>query len=128
MVKILGIGVGAIIIGLLIVTSFSGTIIDFTHGRFREYTSIGGLKFGDWSSIPVISKIVLISASYTATNTPNGISPTLSGKVTDFKTLLYSDSAKRVISFTYTSKEKASRDAKSLATQFNCDLEIQIQE
>ncbi len=128
MAKILGIGVGAIIIGILIVTSYSGSIIDITKGRFKEYTSIAGYKFGEWSTLPEISKITLISTSYTATNTPNGISPTLSGKVTDFKTLLYSDSAKPILSFTYTSKVKASRDAKSLATQFNCDLEIKIQE
>ncbi|WP_373495816.1 hypothetical protein, partial [Aquiflexum sp.] len=94
--KIIGVGVGAIVIGLGIVSSYSGTLIDFTEKRFKEYFSIGGYKFGEWANLPDISTVKVISNSYVITNTPNGISPTFSGKVTDFRTFLYSDASKPV--------------------------------
>lgn len=127
MEKIIGVGVGAIVIGLGIVSSYSGTLIDFTEKRFKEYFSIGGYKFGEWENLPDISTIKVISNSYVITNIPNGISPTFSGKVTDFKIFLYSDVSKPVFSFVYSNKNKAIQKAKKLAYNLNAELVLNIQ-
>lgn len=122
MESVLGAGMGALIPGLVIVSSYGGTLIDFTKKRFKAYWSIGGYKFGEWKKLPVILKVKVISTSYIRTNTPNGISPTLSGKVTDFKTLIYSNASKPVFSFVYSNRDKALKHAKSLASKLNADL------
>lgn len=124
--RILIVGIGAIIIGLVIVFSYNGTSIDFNGNRFKEYTSFAGYKFGEWRPLPEISKVKVISKSYLATNSPNGISPTLSGRVTDFKTFLYSDSSSPLLSFEYSNKNKAIKQATQLATSLNVDLVLNI--
>lgn len=126
--RIIAVGIGAIAIGLLIISSYSGTLIDFTQKRLKEYLSIGGYKFGKWMTLPDILKIKVISTSYISSNTPNGISPTLSGKVTDFKTLIYSNSSKALLSFEYSNKDKAVKHAKRLAADLNADLVLEIRE
>lgn len=128
MERVLAVGIGAILIGLLIVSSYGGTMIDFTQKRYKEYQSIGGYKFGEWKALPDILEVKVISTSYIASNTPNGISPTLSGKVTDFKTLLYSDSSKPVFLFAYSNRDKAVTHAKRLAADLNANLVLNIPE
>ncbi|WP_157593762.1 hypothetical protein [Pontibacter actiniarum] len=126
--RTVGIGLGAILVGLVVVSSYGGTLIDFTERRFKEYLSICGYKFGAWTTLPVILTVRVISASYMSTNTPNGTSPTLSGRVTSFKTLLYSDAPKPVLSFVYSDRDKAVRHARSLANSLNADLVLNIPE
>ena len=126
--RALVVGVVAIILGLIIVTSYGGTLIDFTERRYKEYYSIGGYKYGEWTQLPVILTVKVISANYISTNTPNGISPTLSGKVIDFKTLIYSAASKPVLSFVYSNRDKAVKNAKVLATSLNADLVLNLTE
>ncbi len=126
--RVLGVGSGAIILGLIIISSYGGTLIDFTEKRYKEYLSIGVYKFGEWTTLPVILTVKVISTSYISTNTPNGISPSLSGKVTDFKVLMYSNASKPVLSFVYSNRDKAVRHAKSLAANLNADLILKIPE
>ena len=128
MERVVGVGVGATILGLVIISSYGGTLIDFEEKKSKEYFSIGGYKFGEWTSLPVILTVKVISTSYISTNTPNGISPTLSGKITDFKTLIYSNASKPVLSFNYSKRERAVKTAKHLASKFNADLVLHIPE
>ena len=126
--RILSVGAGAIILGLVIVSSYGGTLIDFTEKRFKEYLSVSGYKFGEWTKLPVILTVKVNSTSYMSTNTPNGISPTLSGKVTDFKTVIYSNASKPVLSFVYSNRDEAVKHAKRLASNLNADLVLNIPE
>lgn len=126
--RVLAVGIGALIIGLLVISSYSGTLIDFNRKEFREYLSIGGYKFGEWIALPDILKIKVISTSFVSSNTPNGISPTLSGKVTVFKTLIYSNSSKPIFSFEYSNIDEAVKHAKRLAAELNTDLVLNIPE
>ncbi len=124
--RVLGVGLAALIPGLLIVSSYGGTLIDFTGKRFKDYHSIGGYKIGEWTALPVILKVKVISTSYLSTNTPNGISPAFSGKVSEFRTLIYSDASKPVLSFVYSNRDKAVRHAKRLASDLNADLDLRV--
>ena len=126
MERVLGVGVGALILGLVIVSSYGGTLIDFTQQRVKEYFSVGGYKFGEWTALPAILTVKVISTSYISTNTPNGISPTLSGRVTDFKTLIYSNASEPVLSFVYSNRDKAVKHAKRLASNLNADLVLNL--
>ena len=126
--RILAVGIGAIMLGLLIIFSYSGTLFDFTQKRFKEYVSIGGYKSGEWTTLPDILKIKVISASYLRSNIPNGINPTLSVKVTDFTLLMYSNSQKPIFSFKYSSRDKAVKEAKRLAGELNIDLDLDLPE
>lgn len=126
--RVLSVGFGAIIFGFTIVFSYDGTLIDFTKKRFKNYSSICGYKYGDWTALPAISTVKVISTSYMSTNMPNGISPTLSGKVIDFKLLIFSDSIHPLISFVYSNRDKAVRHAHNLASNLNADLVFTISE
>lgn len=128
MERVLGVGVGAILPGLVIVSSYGGTLIDCTGKRFKEYISIGGYKSGEWVTLPLISTVKVISTSYVSRNTPNGISTTFSGKVTDYKTLIYSNASNPVLSFVYSNRDKAVKQAKRLASNLNADLDLNIPE
>lgn len=126
MSKILGVGVGAILAGILIISSYGGTLIDFKGKRFKEYFSIGGYKLGNWTNLPLVSTVKVVARSYRSTNTPNGISPTLSGKVTDFRTIIYSKASQPEFSFVYSDRDKAVNAAKNLASNLNADLVLNI--
>jgi hypothetical protein len=124
--RVIGVGVGALIFGLFLTTTYSGTIIDFSKKRYKQYWTIAGYKTGEWTTLPTIIKVKVISSSRIETNNPNGISPTLSGKVTDFKVLLCSNSSKPSLSFVYSKKEKSMKDAKILASHLNAELILAI--
>jgi hypothetical protein len=97
-------------------------LIDFSSRRFKEYRSVSGVKSGEWLPLPCILTVKVTENSYLSTNTPNGISPTLSGKVTVFKMLVYSDDTETMLSFEYASRKKALRDARRLASGLGADL------
>lgn len=118
------VGMGAITLGLLVLSSYSGVMIDIAQKRFKEYWSVAGYSFGKWIALPEISNVKVFSTTYLSSNIANGISPTLSGKVTDFKTLLYSKSSNPVLSFEYTHMDKAVKDAKRLSTALDAELTI----
>lgn len=122
MERTLVVGIGAIILGLIIVTSYGGTIIDFEGNRFKEYSSICGYKVGKWTRFPKISSIKVKSFTFASTNIPNGISPTLSRKITIFKIQMYSNAPKPVFSFVYSNRDRAVKQAKTLANNLNADL------
>ena len=125
-IREVSVGTGALILALAIITSFGGTLIDYSEKRFRDYISICGFKFGEWTSLPFILKITVVPISYMSQNTPNGISPTLSGKVSEFRTLIYSHDSNPVFTFIY--REKAFKQANNLASNLNASLVIYIAE
>lgn len=120
------VGVGAIVTGLLIVSSYGGTRIDVAKKRVKEYYSVGGYLFGKWAPLPTIATVRVIAASYRSRNTPNGISPTLSRKITDFKVLLYSTDSTLVLSFVYSNQDRAIRQASYLATTLRAALKTDL--
>ncbi len=122
--KTLGIGLGAILLGLIIVFTYTGTLIDSTEKRFKVYFSICGYKLGQWRPLPSILTVKVTTNSYISTNTPNGIHPTLSGRVTDYRTLIYSNTFKPVFSFIYSNREMAAKDAEHLAANLKADLDV----
>lgn len=128
MARVLVVGIGATIFGLLIVTSYSGALIDFSQKKFKEYTAVAGYKFGEWEALPVISEVQVISISYVHTNSPNGVSPTLSGRVTDFKTLLFAEGEHPLLTLEYINKYQALKQAEELASSLNAALVLRLPE
>ncbi|MEQ9375955.1 MAG: hypothetical protein RIG68_12300 [Imperialibacter sp.] len=122
--KTLIVGVGAVVIGLAIVSSYSGTLIYFSGNKIKHYTSIFGYKIGEWVELPSIATVTLTSTKYSTTNTSNGISPTLSGEITDHKVLLYANRTKPVFSFVYPKRSIAIDAAKRLASGFGVELVV----
>lgn len=107
--KVFFVGGVAMLIGVVFTSLFSGTIIDFEAKKFKEYQSILWIKFGDWQNLPKIENAELIHYTYTHTNIPNGISPTLSGEVTIYRCVLVVEGKKfRVFDY---SKEKDAIEA-----------------
>lgn len=118
------VGAGAIILGSLIVSSYGGTVIDFNKKKVKDYFSVLGYRFGEWTALPNIERIAVISFNYKATNTPNGISPTWSGTVIDYRVLLYSENPTPIISFVFSNKERAVKEANLLSTNLNTVCEL----
>ncbi|MEL7146845.1 MAG: hypothetical protein AAFO69_10785 [Bacteroidota bacterium] len=123
---LLSVGIAAIAIGLLIMFTYSGTLIDFTNGRVKEYQSIAGLKIGQWSNLPAVHTVRVVSVNSHHSNVSNGVSPTFSGTVTEFKVVLYQDSHLPSYTFTYAKEEIALKDAKVLASMLSATLETQL--
>lgn len=124
--RALGVGIGTVLLGLFIITSYSGTMIDFAGKRFKEYTAIAGFKYGNWKNLPPIKVVKVISNSYLRSNIPNGISPTLSLKVTDFKVVFYSNTSKLMFSFVYSNQDKAIKTAKHFTAKLTADLVLEV--
>ena len=121
--KILGVGAGAILLGLFIWLSYGGTRIDLTEKKMQDYLSMGGYRFGAWERLPTITTVRVVTTHYRSSNTPNGITPTLSGTIVETSVLLHVDNANPVFSFTYSNQRKAMKNAEYLATHLPAKLE-----
>jgi hypothetical protein len=92
----------------------------------KDNVSINGYRAGEWADLPDFLTVKVIAVSSMRKNTPNGITSTLSGRVTNFKTLLYSNTLKPELSSVYSDKEKAVQQAKHLAASLKADLILYI--
>lgn len=92
------------VLGVIIISTYGGIIIDFEAHKLKKYHSIFWIKRGKRQSLPEIENAELIHHTYIETNTPNGISPTLSGEVTVYKCVLLVNREKFLV-FDY-SREK----------------------
>ncbi|GAB3828626.1 hypothetical protein [Pontibacter rugosus] len=122
--KAMWVGAGAITLGLVIVLSYNGTLIDFDRNRVKEYSSIMGYKAGKWVTLPNITKVAVISVRQKAANTPNGISPTWSGTVTEHKVFLYAAKPTPHLLFGFSNRERALQTAKLLAANLDAACEL----
>jgi hypothetical protein len=104
--KILMVSGGAVLIGVLMISISEGTLIDFDENKFKTYQSILWLKFGDWQSLPRVENAELIHYTFTETNFPNGISPTISWNTTVYKCVLLVGGKKFMV-FDYTKEKDA---------------------
>lgn len=120
------VGTAAILLGLLIVSTYGGTRIDFTANRYKDYWSIAGFKKGAWKTLPPILRVELVAIERMHTNQPNGISPTLSGKHLAFRVLVFSAAASPLLSFVYERRDKSLDQAQRLASGLNTELVVQL--
>lgn len=120
------IGIGGIGFGLMVVSTYSGVLIDFKQKRMKQYSAILGYKLGQWTELPEIASVRLVTDRYEATNMANGVSPTLSGEVTDYVALLCTPEGEPILSMVYTEEEKAIRDVTAIAEQFNTAPEFLV--
>ncbi len=104
--KVLMVGGGAVVIGSLMISISEGTLIDFETKKFKSYQSILWIKFGDWQILPLIENAELIHYTYTESNFPNGISPTISWDATVYKCVLISGGKKFMV-FDYVKEKDA---------------------
>ncbi len=109
------VGVIAMVIGIMIASSYTGTTINFKTNQFRKYTSLLGIKFGEWEPLPPIELIEVRELNYRATNTPNGITPTLSSQVTQYKVSLFDTQNRASLRFLYESEHEAKEQSELLA-------------
>ena len=117
--KVWIIGGGASFIGLVLTQSFSGILIDPASNRMKEYFSFLGFKTGEWQQLPKITQIKILKTTREFTNTPNGISPTLSGRFSVYSVHLINDDLETAVKLDYSKKQKAVSKANELAARFN---------
>ncbi|MEM7110295.1 MAG: hypothetical protein AAF519_18860 [Bacteroidota bacterium] len=96
-------------IGTRIVSYYRGTLINFTHKQFKEYTSFLGYKFGEWHALPALSGITFTSKKQRVTNTVNGVSPTWSGELVFYHLILLGRNDQPEFTFSFTNKKKAAK-------------------
>ncbi|WP_338228673.1 hypothetical protein [Algoriphagus taiwanensis] len=102
--KILWVGGIPLLLGLGLISTFSGTLIDFEKKKIKRYQSIFWVKTGKWEPLPGIENTELIHYTYQHRNLPNGISPTVSAEITTYKCVLKLEGNKLLV-FDY-AKEK----------------------
>ncbi len=122
--KSLYVGAAAVVLGLMIVSSYGGTVIDFNKKSIKDYFSFLGFQFGKWISLPNVIRIVVAPVNYKATNTPNGISPTWSGIVSEYHVLLYSDHPTPIRLFVFSNRTRALKAAKLLSANLDTVYEL----
>lgn len=118
------IGIIATGLGIMIVTLYEGTAIDFQKKRVKTFTAFMGYRFGKWEALPKIDRVVVIKAHHSITNTPNGISPTLSGTVIEHRVFLYAENPRPVYQFTYSDQKRAVRAAQLLSSNLDVTFEM----
>lgn len=92
--KTIWFGIGAVLIGGVLMSLSSGKMVDLKNSRFREYLSVLGIYFGKWEKLAPIQKVELIQHEYISQNLPNGITPTFHTQNLVYKIALIS--AKKV--------------------------------
>jgi hypothetical protein len=103
--KTIAVGLTSCLIGMILISLSSGILLDFAGNRIKHFQNVGWMKFGNWEQIPKVQEIELIHHSYQSKNIPNGITPTMSGKMTIYKCVLKSKD-EVILSLDF-SKEKA---------------------
>ncbi len=86
--KIILVGGIPIVLGIFLISTYSGTLIDFEARKIKKYQSILWIKLGHWQKLPLIQNAELIHYTYQHQNLPNGISQTLSSEITTYKCVL----------------------------------------
>lgn len=104
--KILLVGGIPFLLGLGLVSTYSGTLIDFEKKKLKKYMSIFWIKTGLWESLPQVENAELIHYTYQQKNLPNGISPTISSEITTFKCVLKLE-GKKLLVFDYANEKNA---------------------
>jgi hypothetical protein len=107
-------GITGLFAGLSIASLHSGTLIDLDTKKWKSYTAFWGYRFGTWKKLPQVTAISVISDSYHQSNINNGISPTLSGKVTDYEVVFWTEETV-FLSFSYRVEKKAMAAQKTLS-------------
>lgn len=82
------------LIGVILVSTYTGTLLDFENRKYKEYQTLLFFKLGEWKKLPKIEHAEMILHSFRSRNLPNGMSPTLSGEVTIYKCVLISNGTK----------------------------------
>lgn len=112
-------GLITFLIGLSIVSFYEGIMFDFAGKRYREYYTILGLKLGQWSALPTITNLEVVSKTKRVSNTPNGISPTLSGNIKEFYVLLLDDQQTPRFKMKFVKQNAAETCARQISTGLN---------
>ncbi|GEM_PF-1327181 len=101
------IGIVGLVLGFIILNSYSGIQVDLNGNRFIKYQKWSGFRKGNWITLPDISEVKMDSITTSNTNTPNGISPTLSGEITTYRISLINTQGTEALVFEEPKKSKA---------------------
>jgi len=126
LLKSLSVGGASAVFGLMVVFSYSGTLIDFTEEKFQVYYAFCGFKTGAWKMLPEIQAVKVISTTSRMTSMSNGVNPSMTGKVTDYKIFLFASAPQPVLIFDYSDKDAAIANAKILASTLKASLDLKL--
>lgn len=108
------IGAVVIIVGLGIVFTYDGILIDFEQRRVKDYASLCGFKKGEWRALPSTLGIEVMVKEEQSTNTANGISPTLSTLTVTYEVILKNTATQKAETVLSYSKEKQAQQIASV--------------
>ena len=77
-------------LGIVLMTFYSGKILDFQRSQFKEYFSVLGITYGSWKDLPPIQKAELVQHEYVSRSVPNAITPSFYTRNLVFKIALIS--------------------------------------
>jgi len=109
-------------LGIFLSTSYEGLQLDLKQKKQRNFISVLGIRRGPWKPIGTITSLVISTHSRIAQNTPNGISPTLSGTVTLYKVAAFANQESLFVLW-FHKKEKARHLGSLISDHFNVSLQ-----
>ncbi|MEM9856576.1 MAG: hypothetical protein AAF843_04450 [Bacteroidota bacterium] len=107
------------LIGICIISTYSGTIIHLRDRKIKEYSAFMGFQFGKWQALPTLSHVRHTTQKRKVTNFTNGVSPTLSGNVTFHYIILLNIENEPVYTFSFSKEKKALKKLNQLAEGLN---------
>ncbi|MBI0398393.1 MAG: hypothetical protein GYB55_15035 [Cytophagales bacterium] len=112
--KTLWVGISAFSAGLIIINTYEGTLIDLENKNIKEYFSFCGFKSGKWNKLPAVRTIKLVPIEEKTSNTPNGISPTISSIKFSYQIIISFFPNNLIYTYSYNSKSEAKKKYKLL--------------
>ncbi|MDB5273854.1 MAG: hypothetical protein JWO58_2221 [Chitinophagaceae bacterium] len=119
-------GTAAVVFGLMVIASYSGTLFDFVEKRYKKYYSLSGFQIGQWEPLPVVRLIKVFPYTFRVTTTSNGINPSANLRVTRYNMALYTHQHKPFMVFEHDNMDRTMKDAKVLSEQLKVVLDMQL--
>jgi hypothetical protein len=123
--KAILVGSAAIVFGGMVITSYSGTLLDFKNNRYKTYYAWVGYKVGQWKPLPAVQLVKVFPYTFKGDMTPNGVNPTATIQFTRYIVAIYSDQPKPVVTLEYDNKNAALEGAIIISESLKAKLDKQ---
>ncbi len=124
--KAIIVGSTAIVFGGMVITSYSGTFLDFQNKRYKTYYALVGYKFGQWKTLPSIKLVKVFPYTFKGDTMPNGINPSATIQFTRYIVALYSDQPKPVLTLEYENKNTSLEGSIIISDALKATLDKQL--
>lgn len=124
LIKTLLVGSLFFLLGVVVVSSYSGVLFDFEKKRYQMYYAFAGFRSGPWNILPVVTLVKVFPRTIKGSYTPNGINPTATLNAVVYVVAIYGQQVKPIVVLEYNTINSALKGANIISSRLNVVLEI----